>query len=145
VDGGMPASYDAHRLLRRWGSCRSPRKTLDIVYVSHIDQDHIGGVLKMLDDEAEWRVHEFQKKNKNANEQSADSTPAPKVKEIWHNGFGELLKDLAKPIGDALSAMARFLLAPTFPRFAGRRSSNRISSPVSGSDQSLAGGSRQVN
>jgi D-alanine--poly(phosphoribitol) ligase subunit 1 len=31
----------------------------------HIDRDHISGVLRMLDDEAEWRVHEFQLANGN--------------------------------------------------------------------------------
>src|SRR4029453_18729934 len=66
VDGGMPASYDAH-VAAAMGKLQVAKKTLDIVYVSHIDQDHIGGVLKMLDDEAEWRVHEFQKKNNNPN------------------------------------------------------------------------------
>ena len=53
VDGGMPASYSASCRPRRSASCaRARRRTLDLVYVSHIDQDHIGGVLRMLDDEA---------------------------------------------------------------------------------------------
>ena len=108
VDGGMPVSYDAH-VAAAMGKLQVAKKALDIVYVSHIDQDHIGGVLKMLDDEAEWRVHEFQKTNKNPNSKAPTVPRPPKVKEIWHNGFGELLKDLAKPIGDALSAMAPVL------------------------------------
>ena len=63
VDGGMPVSYDAH-VAAAMGKLQIAKKALDIVYVSHIDQDHIGGVLKMLDDEAAWRVHEFQKDRK---------------------------------------------------------------------------------
>ena len=114
VDGGMPASYDAH-VAAAMGKLQVAKKALDIVYVSHIDQDHIGGVLKMLDDEAEWRVHEFQKKNKNPSSKAPTVPRPPKVKEIWHNGFGELLKDLAKPIGDALSAMAPVLAGSDLP------------------------------
>ena len=58
IDGGMG------RLLRHvaaaMGALRDARKQLDIVYISHIDEDHIAGVLQMLDDEAAWRVHEHQ-------------------------------------------------------------------------------------
>ena len=33
--------------------------TLELVYVSHIDNDHISGVLQLLEDEAEWRVFDL--------------------------------------------------------------------------------------
>ena len=42
VDGGMPMSYDAH-VAAAMGKLQIAKKALDIVYVSHIDQDHIGG------------------------------------------------------------------------------------------------------
>jgi len=108
VDGGMPVSYDAH-VAAAMGKLQIAKKALDIVYVSHIDQDHIGGVLKMLDDEAAWRVHEFQKKSGNTKSKAPTVPRPPKVKEIWHNGFGELLNKLAAPIEDSLSAMAPVL------------------------------------
>jgi hypothetical protein len=61
----------------------------------------------MLDDEAAWRVKEFQKNNPNI---KTPTVPRPaKIKEIWHNGFGEMLDNNAKPIVDALSAMAPVL------------------------------------
>jgi len=108
VDGGMPVSYNAH-VAAAMGKLQIAKKAIDIVYVSHIDQDHIGGVLKMLDDEAAWRVHEFQKKSGNTKSKAPTVPRPPKVKEIWHNGFGELLNTLAKPIEDSLSAMAPVL------------------------------------
>jgi len=106
VDGGMPVSYNAH-VAAAMGKLQVAKKALDVVYVSHIDQDHIGGVLKMLDDEAAWRVKEFQKDNPEIKKPTVPRPP--KIKEIWHNGFGEMLDKKAKPIADALSAMAPVL------------------------------------
>jgi beta-lactamase superfamily II metal-dependent hydrolase len=106
VDGGMPVSYNAH-VAAAMGKLQVAKKALDIVYVSHIDEDHIGGVLKMLDDEAAWRVKEFQKNNPKIKTPTVPRPP--KIKEIWHNGFGEMLQKKAKPIVDALSAMAPVL------------------------------------
>jgi len=106
VDGGMPVSYGAH-VAAAMGKLQVAKKALDIVYVSHIDEDHIGGVLKMLDDEAAWRVKEFQKNNPKIKTPTVPRPP--KIKEIWHNGFGEMLQKKAKPIVDALSAMAPVL------------------------------------
>ncbi len=37
-------------------SCATAGRELDYVYVSHIDSDHISGVLQLLEDEVEWRV-----------------------------------------------------------------------------------------
>ncbi|HET7216741.1 MAG TPA: MBL fold metallo-hydrolase [Vicinamibacterales bacterium] len=109
VDGGMSVSYNAH-VAAAMGKLAATKKALDVVYVSHIDQDHIGGVLKMLDDEAAWRVHEFQK-NKNKNKKSKPPTVPrpPKVREIWHNAFHEQLKKNAGPIEEALAAVAPIL------------------------------------
>jgi beta-lactamase superfamily II metal-dependent hydrolase len=108
VDGGVPGSYREHvaATLNRLGAAG---KALDVVYVSHIDQDHIGGVLRMLDDEAAWRVHEFQKKHKNPKSKPPTVPRPPKVREIWHNAFHELLKKNAGPIEDALAAVAPIL------------------------------------
>jgi len=61
----------------------------------------------MLDDEAAWRVKEFQKNNPKIKTPTVPRPP--KIKEIWHNGFGEMLQKKAKPIVDALSAMAPVL------------------------------------
>jgi beta-lactamase superfamily II metal-dependent hydrolase len=108
VDGGMSVSYNAH-VAAAMGKLGVAKKALDLVYISHIDQDHIGGVLKMLDDEAAWRVHEFQKKSKNKKSKPPAVPRPPKVREMWHNAFHEQLKKNAGPIEDALAAVAPIL------------------------------------
>jgi beta-lactamase superfamily II metal-dependent hydrolase len=109
VDGGMSVSYNAH-VAQAMGKLGAANTALDVVYVSHIDQDHIAGVLKMLDDEASWRVHEYQKKkNKNKNSKPPKVPRPPKVREIWHNAFHEQLKKNAGPVEDALAAVAPIL------------------------------------
>ena len=54
------------RRARAGRAARAAGGRLDLVYVSHIDQDHIGGVLQLLDDEVAWRVHDFQRARGNA-------------------------------------------------------------------------------
>jgi beta-lactamase superfamily II metal-dependent hydrolase len=129
VDGGMPVSYKAH-VAASLGKLRKAGKTIDVVYVSHIDQDHIGGVLRMLDDEAAWRVHEFQKKKKNAKSKPPSAPRPPKVREIWHNGFSDLLKNNAAPIAKALAAAAPVLAGSdlAFLREEANRQSDLITS-----------------
>ena len=57
VDGGMPDAYREHIApeLGKLGGA------IDLLYVSHIDDDHIGGVLQLLSNELDWRVFDFQK------------------------------------------------------------------------------------
>lgn len=71
---------------------------LDLVMVSHIDSDHIGGIQKMLDelDEAELE----------------GSAKIATIKEIWHNSFSDdILKDVETPVaqGDAATASSDLL------------------------------------
>lgn len=108
VDGGMSVSYNAH-VAAAMGKLGAAGKALDLVYISHVDQDHIGGVLKMLDDEAAWRVHEFQKKNNNKRSKPPAAPRPPKIREIWHNAFHEQLEKNAGPVEDAIAAVAPIL------------------------------------
>jgi len=65
VDGGMPDAYSEHVAPALSALRKKNKKDIDLVYVSHIDRDHIGGILRMLDDEVLWRVHEHHVKNGN--------------------------------------------------------------------------------
>ena len=108
VDGGMRASYSEHvsptlNQLRRDGG------KIDVVYVSHIDQDHIAGVLQMLDDEVKWRMHEFQIDNGNPKHKEPDLQRAPQVMQIWHNAFREQLPKQNEEIEVMLAASAAIL------------------------------------
>jgi beta-lactamase superfamily II metal-dependent hydrolase len=108
VDGGMPDAYRAH-VAPALGKVRQSKKSIDLVYVSHIDQDHIGGILKMLDDEVAWRVHDFQKASGNSKHKAPTVPRPPQVGKIWHNAFHEQLKKNAGSIEEALAAAAPVL------------------------------------
>ena len=41
----------------------STLEKLDVVYVSHIDRDHVEGISQILDDTVAWQVHEFLKQH----------------------------------------------------------------------------------
>lgn len=112
VDGGMRDSYSEHVAptlgkLRPKGKAKG--KDIDVVYVSHIDQDHISGVLQMMDDEVDWRVHEYQVKHGNPKHKKPAAPRPPKVKHIWHNAFHEQLKKNEGEVEDMLAASAAIL------------------------------------
>jgi hypothetical protein len=111
ADGGMPGSYasEVRGFLGKWA--KDTGKDLDLVYVSHVDQDHIAGVLQLLEDTVQWRVFD----HKHANGQPASKPPfrkPPKVKRIWHNAFKTMVDD-SEAIGSALAARANTLSSST--------------------------------
>jgi beta-lactamase superfamily II metal-dependent hydrolase len=108
IDGGMAKSYSEH-VAPTMGKLKAAKKSLDVVYVSHIDDDHISGVRQLLDDLVAWRVFRFQSKSGNTQVKKPKAPEPPAPKEIWHNGFSSLLKDNSKAIEDALSASATVL------------------------------------
>jgi beta-lactamase superfamily II metal-dependent hydrolase len=108
VDGGMFDAYSEF-VAPALGKLRDEGGALDVVYVSHIDQDHISGVLRMMDDEVDWRIHEFQKAGGNETHKPPAAPRPPQVKAIWHNAFHEQLKDNKGEIEDMLAASSAVL------------------------------------
>ncbi|MGH2987727.1 MAG: MBL fold metallo-hydrolase [Solirubrobacterales bacterium] len=108
IDGGMSSSYREH-VAATLGKVHSDGGKLDVVYVSHIDQDHISGVLALLDDEVAWRAHEFQLRTGNDEHPEPKAPRPPVVEEIWHNGFRDQLEDNVGPIAEMLAASASVL------------------------------------
>ena len=55
IDGGRKGSFEEQTrpLLR-------DMTAIDLVVVTHIDADHISGVISLLEDVAAWAVHDFQ-------------------------------------------------------------------------------------
>ena len=110
IDGGMRKSYTRH-VASTMSKLRGDGEKLDLVYVSHIDRDHVWGVLQMMEDLVAWRVYDFHQTSDNGNR----AWPKPKVRRppeiggIWHNVFHELVGKNAGPIGDMLAANARVL------------------------------------
>jgi beta-lactamase superfamily II metal-dependent hydrolase len=108
IDGGMRDAYSEH-VAPALGELRDNNETIDVVDVSHIDQDHISGVLQMMDDEVAWRIHEFQLANDNPGHKEPAAARPPKVKAIWHNAFHQQINKNTKDIEDMLAASAAIL------------------------------------
>jgi hypothetical protein len=104
VDGGMRDSYLAHAAAELAGL-----EKLDLVYVSHIDQDHISGVLQLMDDLLAWRVFDFQREAGNDHAREPSHPRPPEVKRLWHNAFHDQLGENTGPIEEALAASAAIL------------------------------------
>lgn len=114
VDGGMRRAYSEH-VAPALGKLREAKKKIDIAYISHIDQDHISGVLRLLDDEAAWRVHLFQVSNGNPKHPRPDSPRPPEVGRIFHNSFHDMVGENTGPIEDMLAATAEILSGADHP------------------------------
>ncbi len=112
VDGGMRASYQKFAA-PTLGRLAAQGAKLDLVYVSHIDQDHIAGVLQLLDDEVNWRIHDFQLQNDNPTHPEPESPRPPAVKEIWHNAFHDQIGENSEQIGELLAATSSILSSAT--------------------------------
>jgi beta-lactamase superfamily II metal-dependent hydrolase len=117
VDGGMKPSYQEY-VAPALGELAAEGHKLDLVYLSHIDQDHIAGVLQLMDDHVAWRVHDFQLENGNPDHPEPDAPRPPAVKEVWHNAFHEQVGENAGEIGDLLAATATILSGAEAKEFA---------------------------
>jgi beta-lactamase superfamily II metal-dependent hydrolase len=113
VDGGMSSSYTQHVAPEL-----AKLAKLDAVCVSHIDDDHIAGVLQLMNDLMDWRVFDFQVKHKKAGDKppkQPGSARPPEVGRIWHNAFHEQLSDNKGEIADMLAASTAILASSQRP------------------------------
>jgi hypothetical protein len=108
VDGGMIGSYRTH-VAPTLSALREQGQQLDLVYVSHIDEDHIAGVLRMVEDLVDWRVHDFKVAHGEPGHPPPRSVRPPEIAGIWHNSFHAQVGDNAGPIESLLAATAAVL------------------------------------
>ena len=113
-DGGMARSMRRHvrhllpRLVGDGGR-------LDSVYVSHIDQDHISGVLQLLNDALDWKVHRFHRDNGDTSVRRPAAPEPPVIDGLWHNAFRDQVDENAGSIGDLLAASSPLLIGTSEP------------------------------
>ena len=111
IDGGRAGSFTKHA-----AKSLSQCKKLEVVCVSHIDADHITGVLKLLETMVDWGIHLHEKcsppEGRRAKRKPSLPQP-PEIAEIWHNGFCDQLEDCAGDSRAMLSlvSMAQLMLA----------------------------------
>jgi beta-lactamase superfamily II metal-dependent hydrolase len=108
IDGGMPDAYAEH-VAPTLGAMAASGTVLDLVYVSHIDQDHVGGVLRLFDDIVAWRVFDYQRSHGNPSFPEPARPRPPAVGKVWHNAFAEQVGRNAGAIGNLLAATAQTL------------------------------------
>ena len=118
VDGGRATSFR--------GEARDTVYALDqidVVCVSHIDEDHIAGIVAMIEDAVAWRIHRFREQEGLPSTAPAFPEP-PAIGEIWHNALFELVgEDLEPDIQPVLATVAGLLTGAADPALAdlGRR------------------------
>jgi L-ascorbate metabolism protein UlaG (beta-lactamase superfamily) len=103
-DGGMSASMRDHvreSLSRLDG--------IDAIYVSHIDQDHISGVLALLQDALAWKVFRHHAARGDTDVRRPTVPEPPAIGGIWHNAFHHLITRNRGAIENLLAAAAHAL------------------------------------
>jgi len=103
VDGGMAGSYHEHA-----APTLAKLAQLELICVSHIDNDHIGGIVALMNDAFKWHVHQLHVDKKDTSHKAPRVDRPPPILELWHNGFGAQLGDAAmqKQIAGMLAASA---------------------------------------
>src|SRR6266545_4956913 len=84
IDGGTPSTYP--RLKKRIEALPLPERRFELFVVTHVDSDHIGGAVKLIDDPADGLT----------------------FGDVWFNGFGHLPKpddQLGAKQGEELTRM----------------------------------------
>jgi hypothetical protein len=110
VDGGRTTSFTDH-VAPNLSGIGGPN--LRLVCVSHIDNDHISGVIELLTQKADWVVHHYQLANNNPTHPAPDFAEPADIAEIWHNGFREIVDDNTGRIEDQLAASAEVMSVST--------------------------------
>ncbi len=108
ADGGIRGSFTAH-VAPTLNRIQRDGEWIDVVYVSHIDQDHIAGILKMADDLVAWKTFDFQSRSGNTHARKPNSLRPPEIKQVWNNAFHDQVGKNADEIEDMLAAQSRAL------------------------------------
>ena len=110
IDGGRSGSFQKHA----WPVIQA-LPAIDVVVVSHIDADHISGVLWLMSVVADWAVYDYQTTTGRNPSFRTPATPRPpKIKRFWHNSWHAQLRDLAAPIEEYVSQIGAGVESPTF-------------------------------
>ncbi len=98
IDGGRAGSFRA-QTFETLKQLAGADQVLDLVVVSHIDADHISGILWLMEVVAEWTVFDFQVTDGgNSGLRRPKWDRPPTIKKVWHNSWRAQLEDLAEPI-----------------------------------------------
>lgn len=110
IDGGRSGKFSKHVTPYLYDNANL--KTIDLVVVSHIDNDHISGILRLLKDKVKRRVWMVKKQaERTAGLPKKEPACPPHISKLWHNSvtchFGDEPKSQAA--GDSLATSAALL------------------------------------
>jgi hypothetical protein len=114
IDGGRSETFQKHTspALR---TLAEADEALDLVVVSHIDADHISGILWLMKAVAAWSLHDYQTTEGGNPDFPEPSIPRPPaIKRFWHNSWRAQLGDLAGPIEAFVSRVGDGLETSSF-------------------------------
>lgn len=87
VDGGRKGSF-TDNVLPSLDAIRVQGQVIDAICVSHIDADHITGILALFDLMLEWRVYDYHHDTiHDTNYEDPSPWRPPEIGKVWHNGF----------------------------------------------------------
>ena len=91
VDGGMTTSFNNSVAPYLNQQLKANNETIDLLCLSHIDADHIVGVLTLMKLLTDWRVfnHHQSTNPVNNNFKRPKHPEPPTIKSIWHNSFAK--------------------------------------------------------
>lgn len=116
IDGGRGDSFRK----QTWPTLEALAKAeqvIDLVVVSHIDADHISGILWLMKTVAAWSVYDYQTTDGgNPNFPEPTIKRPPRIKKLWHNSWRAQLGDLAGPIEAYVSRVNDGLATAAFDR-----------------------------
>lgn len=119
IDGGMAGSYRRY-VAPRLEALGTRGQKLDVVYVSHTDRDHIGGILAMAEDAFLWKVFathlgatpdDGQSDAPDGFRRPRDRARPPAIGKFWYNAFSAALPDANGEVKTTLVRVATALAA----------------------------------
>jgi hypothetical protein len=114
IDGGRSETFQK----QTWPALQALAKAdeaIDLLVVSHIDADHISGILWLMRAVAAWAVYDYQTTEGGNPGFPEPAIPRPPdIKRFWHNSWRAQLGDLAGPIQAFVSAVDDGLQTSSF-------------------------------
>ena len=119
IDGGMSRSYRRY-VAPQLEALGTAGQKLDVVYVSHTDQDHIGGILTLTEDAFLWKVFathlgatpdDGQSDAPDGFRRPRDRARPPAIDKFWYNAFSAALPNVNGEFEATLVRVATALAA----------------------------------
>ena len=109
IDGGRAGTF-ADNTQPRLQELKLAGEAIDLVLVSHIDADHITGILRLLGDVGDWAVFDHQRTAGDNPTFPEPKVPRPpEIRALWHNSWRAQVGELEGPI----AALALQVTEPT--------------------------------